>query len=600
MRRQHRYLALAAVVAMACPAWSHEAAEHRALSTAPYATPVPGTYSLANLGTAPDGQVLTSSGESVRLAALIDGRLALLSFIYTHCSDADGCPVATAVLARVQKEVAGRPQLTDRVTLLSLSFDPARDTPEVMARYGAPFAGAHVPWLFLTTGGRDALTPLLTAFGQHVREDWSPVTRSFSALSHLLRVFLIDAAGNIRNIYGATTFRAEAVVADLETLARETSTPPPPAPERDAASTPRAFDLVAHAGTPALGLPPIDVPAINPMTREKVALGRRLFFDRRLSHNDTVSCGMCHLPRHAFTNNDLATSVGIEGRSGRRNAPSLLNVAYRRHLFADGRETALEQQVWKPLLAHEEMANPAVGFLLAKLRNTDDYEARFEEAFPGRGLSMETLGMAIASYERCLIAGDSPFDRWRFGGEEGAISAIAQRGFALFVGEAGCASCHSVAADHALFTDHQFHNTGIGYARVTEKRPSTRSVQVTPDRFLDVPQAVIRSVSGTVKNDLGRYEVTLDPSDRYRYHTPSLRNVALTAPYMHDGSLGTLEEVIAFYDRGGVENPLLDARIRPLSLGADEIEALVEFLRTLTGSDVDSVMADGARQEIGE
>jgi cytochrome c peroxidase len=413
-------------------------------------------------------------------------------------------------------------------------------------------------------------------------------------------VFLIDAEGNIRNIYGATTFRAEVVVADLETLAQETGAPPPSAPRQGTISAPRAFDLVAYAATPPLGLPPIDVPATNPTTREKVALGRRLFFDRRLSHNDTVSCGMCHLPRHAFTNNDLATSVGMEGRTVRRNAPSLLNVAYQRHLFADGRETRLEQQVWKPLLAHEEMANPAVGFLLTKLRNTDDYAAQFEGAFPGRGLSMETLGMAIASYERCLIAGDSPFDRWRFGGEEAAISATAQRGFALFVGKAGCASCHSVAADHALFTDHQFHNTGIGYARVTAKPPPTRSVQVTPDRFLDVPQEVIRSVSGAVANDLGRYEVTLDPVDRYRYRTPSLRNVALTAPYMHDGSLGTLEEVVAFYNHGGVENPLLHARIRPLSLAEEEVEALVQFLRTLTGSRVDSVIADAAGQEIGE
>ena len=197
------------------------------------------------------------------------------------------------------------------------------------------------------------------------------------------------------------------------------------------------------------GLPPVPVPADNALTPAKVALGRKLFYDRRLSLNDTFSCAMCHIPEQGFTNNELATAVGIEGRSVRRNAPTVYNVAYLERLFHDGRETRLEHQVWGPLLARNEMGNPSIGAVIEKIRATPDYAGLFESAFSGRGLAMETIGMAIASYERTLVSGDSPFDRWHYGKDGAAVDEAVKRGFQLFTGKAGCSACHTVGADAA-------------------------------------------------------------------------------------------------------------------------------------------------------
>ena len=220
-------------------------------------------------------------------------------------------------------------------------------------------------------------------------------------------------------------------------------------------------------GAVPLGLPPLPAPPVEPSV---AALGKRLFFERRLSINDTMSCGMCHIEAQAFTSNDLATSVGMEGKSLRRNAPSILNVAYEKQLFRDGREDALETQAWLPILTHDEIAAPSVGWALAKLRTLPEYPALFEETFPGRGITMETLGAAIAAYERTLLSGDSRFDRWRFGGETDALTVNEQNGFELFTGKAGCSSCHQLGADSALFTDGKFHDIGLGYAKTMGHR----------------------------------------------------------------------------------------------------------------------------------
>jgi cytochrome c peroxidase len=361
-----------------------------------------------------------------------------------------------------------------------------------------------------------------------------------------------------------------------------------------------AIDLIGRARGTRLGLPPLPVPADNPLTREKVALGRKLFYDRRLSLNGTVSCAMCHIPEQGFANNEMATAVGIEGRTVRRNAPTIYDVAYLRRLFHDGRETRLEHQVWGPLLASNEMGNPSIGAVLASVRAADDYDGLFEAAFPDRGLSMESVGQALSSYERTLVTGASAFDRWHFGGDEGAVSADVKRGFEIFRGKARCSVCHTLGPGSALFTDEGFHNTGVGYAVSMGHPANTQRIQVGPGTYLTVDSAVVAQVAKPVPADLGRYEVTQRPGDRWKYRTPPLRNVALTAPYMHDGSLATLREVIAFYDRGGVPNEELDPLIRPLDLSEAEVDDLVAFLASLVGEDVDALVADAFAAPIGD
>ena len=357
---------------------------------------------------------------------------------------------------------------------------------------------------------------------------------------------------------------------------------------------------LARIAQPPLGLPPVPIPADNPPSAAKIALGRKLAFDRRLSHNGTMSCAMCHLPEQGFTNNELARPIGVEGRSLRRNAPTLLNVAYETSMFHDGRDPALETQVISPMTAHNEMANPSVGYLVAKVAGLPDYAGLFEAAF-GTGPSIDRIGQAIASWERTLLAADSPFDRWRYGGEEDSLTAQQKQGFDLFTGKAGCAACHLIEDDHALFTDHGFHDTGLGYFN-TEVAPGLSEpvpVEIAPGTAVPLSRAAIRSVGLPPESDLGRHEVTLDPADLWRFKTPSLRNVALTAPYMHDGSLRTLEEVVRFYDRGGYDHPGRDPLIQSLSLRDDEIAALVAFLESLTGANVAALVEDARSQAVG-
>lgn len=344
-----------------------------------------------------------------------------------------------------------------------------------------------------------------------------------------------------------------------------------------------------------LGLPPLPIPADNVMTPAKVDLGRKLFMDRRLSKNRTLSCGMCHVPEQGFTSNELRTAVGFEGRSGRRNAPTIYNVAYWAALFHDGRESRLEYQVWGPLLAANEMANPSIGYVIARINSLDDYRGTFEAAFDGRGADIETIGAALASYQRILLSGNSRFDRWYYGKEAAALGENEKRGFEIFRGRANCGSCHAFTDQHARFTDESFHNTGIGWAH-SMGRPLRYRVQLAPGNYVEVDRGLLDPISAPVANDLGRYEVTQELRDRWAYRTPSLRNVELTAPYMHDGSLATLEEVVEFYDQGGIDNPEKDARLRPLGLSAQDKSDLVAFLRALTGDNVERLIRD-ARQD---
>jgi cytochrome c peroxidase len=246
------------------------------------------------------------------------------------------------------------------------------------------------------------------------------------------------------------------------------------------------------------------------------------------------------------------------------------------------------------------MGNPSIGAVLEVIRAAPDYAGRFESAFPGRGLAIETIGMAIASYERTLVSGGSPFDRWRYGNDPSAVSDSVKRGFRVFTGSAGCSACHILADETALFTDGAFHNTGIGYAASMAKEAGPMRILIGPGEYLTLDRSLLESVGEPRPGDLGLYEITQDPADRWRYRTPSLRNVALTAPYMHDGSLATLADVVDFYDRGGTPNQVLDPLIRPLGLSAEEKRDLVSLLDALTGSDVDDLVSDAFAAPIGD
>ncbi|MCB1622231.1 MAG: SCO family protein [Thiothrix sp.] len=595
----------------------------------PYALPPAGSYALPPLGLAADGKVLDEQGHEQDLYHLFAGKYVLLSFIYSNCRDVNGCPLSSYVLykikARLQQQDA---DLADKLQLVSLSFDPERDTPAVMRLYGKNFqyAGPRGDWRFLTTASEAALAPLLAAYKQDIQREITVNGAQSDDYSHLLRVFLIDPQHRIRNIYSVAFLHPDIVINDVRTLLMASNQQPDNALQLAANSllsrpgdskagyaseayqtdslalTQRqgeALDLLALAKNPPLGLPPATA---DTLSQEKIQLGRKLFYDRRLSFNDTFSCAMCHIPEQGFTNNEIATSVGVEGRSGRRNAPTLYNVAYASRLFHDGRDSRLEEQIWQPLLAHNEMANPSVGYILDKLRNTPDYQGLFEAAFDGQGIAMQTLGTALAAYERSLLAADSAFDRWYFGKDENAISMAAKQGFQLFSGKARCITCHSVDKDkgYALFTDQKLHNTGLGYQESMGIRPAKRRVALAPGVFVDVDQSLIDQVSAPPLKDLGLYEITQNPADRWKYLTPGLRNVALTAPYMHNGRFASLKAVIQFYNQGGIPNETLSPLIQPLNLTETEMGDLQAFLETLTGSNVDTLVADAFAAPVGD
>jgi cytochrome c peroxidase len=325
-----------------------------------------------------------------------------------------------------------------------------------------------------------------------------------------------------------------------------------------------------------LGLPPI--PAAVAGTPQMRLLGEKLFFDRSLSANGTLSCAMCHIPTQGYASNQSALSIGMEGRALRRNAPSLYNVVFKQYLFHDGRETDLAAQVWGPLLTADEMGNPAIGPLLTRLSRDKDYGTAFAATFPGEGVTMVTLGRAIGAYEASLLQGDSPVDRALFGGDKTALTEREWRGYEIFVSKGGCVSCHQIGATSALFTDQSWHDTGVAFR--SRGAASTR-VELAPGVTTHARLAAFGPARPDSRGDLGRFEITKNPADRWAFTTPSLRGAKNTWPYMHDGSIATLEEVVAFYDSGGGANPNIDPRLKPLGLTDEEKAALVAFLRAL-------------------
>jgi cytochrome c peroxidase len=245
------------------------------------------------------------------------------------------------------------------------------------------------------------------------------------------------------------------------------------------------------------------------------------------------------------------------------------------------------------------MGNPSIGYVIERIRSFADYASLFEAAFDGKAVSAERIGAALASYERTLAAGNSRFDRWHFGSDGSALTREEQQGFAIFAGKGRCAACHLVGETDALFTDHAFHNTGVGWRRAAAGNARTR-VQLAPGVHAELERKDIETFSEAPARDLGRYEITLDPKDRWAYKTPSLRNVALTAPYMHDGSLPSLEAVVEFYDRGGIDNPEKSPLVAPLGLSGAERAALVAFLKALTGSGIEALVAEARATPVGQ
>lgn len=344
-----------------------------------------------------------------------------------------------------------------------------------------------------------------------------------------------------------------------------------------AAGVPAAAPPAPLAPT-SLGLPPLPLP---PAAAATVALGRKLFFDRRLSVNNTLSCAMCHVPAQGFTVNELRTAVGMEGVSLRRNAPTLLNVAYVDNVFVDGRAASLEAQALQPLLHPDEMANVDVAAVMLRIESLPDYRAPLRRAFGSTQPTPARIAAALAAFERTLIAAGSAFDRWRYGGDEAALAAPARRGFALFQAR-GCTACHTIGAHDALFSDGGFHNSGVR-SRSEAAADQATTVTLVPGLTTQLSVQTLRRIGTPDAVDLGRFEVTARPADLRAYRTPSLRNVALTAPYMHDGSFATLDEVLDYYAGGG--NPAdaaQDPRIRPFALDAADRKALVAFLHALT------------------
>ncbi|MEQ9569994.1 MAG: cytochrome c peroxidase [Longimicrobiales bacterium] len=282
-----------------------------------------------------------------------------------------------------------------------------------------------------------------------------------------------------------------------------------------------------------------------------VDLGARLFADPVVSRDSTLACASCHRESHRFAD-PRPTSTGRGGLRGHRNAPSLLNTAYRTHLFWDGRAGSLEEAVLMPLRDFTELGL-APGVLVRRLDDDPMWRAAFVEAFGGPP-TVPRVARALAEYVGSLRSGGTPLDHWLAGDGGRELSPEARRGWDLFRTRAGCASCHG----GALLTDDDFHNTGVSWGE-----------------------------------DPGRERTTGRSEDRGRFRTPSLRDVARTAPYMHDGSMATLEDVVDFYDRGGRPNPNLDPRLRPLGLTDEERRDLLAFLRSLDGTVVGLVPPPG-------
>lgn len=305
-----------------------------------------------------------------------------------------------------------------------------------------------------------------------------------------------------------------------------------------ASLTATVLTVVASHGLAAAepaGLPPVSHPKDNPPTAEKILLGKQLFFDGRLSADNKVSCASCHDPAKGFSNGEQF-ATGVEGQKGGRNSPTVINSAYGKLQFWDGRAKNLEDQAMGPVQNPIEM-KMTVEAVVAKLNAIEGYKKQFQQVF-GSDVTSDGMAKAIAAYERTVLSGDAPYDKFK-AGDKAALSEAAARGMKLFMGKANCSACHAGAS----FTDNSFHNIGV---------PGT---------------------------DEGRAAINKSAGDKGAFKTPTLREIARTAPYMHDGSIKTLEEVVVHYNKGGTPHPQLDEELFPLKLTDAEAADLVTFLK---------------------
>jgi len=360
-----------------------------------------------------------------------------------------------------------------------------------------------------------------------------------------------------------------------EARQRSTLAPPP---------IPTAGPLAEPKPRQQVGLP-VDatrqaVPPDNPQTPEKIALGQKLFFDGRLSADGAVACSTCHDPARAFTDG-RPTSMGIKGRVGQRNAPTILNALYNKTQFWDGRVKTLEEQAALPIVNPVEMGQPSVEAAVARIAAISEYQRAFRRVF-GRPPNGPDLLRALASYERTQMSFNAPFDRF-IAGDEGAIDDAAKRGWQLFNTRARCNKCHALSEDRrdpTYFTDNDFHNIGIGIIRhnvVALARQAEQAIKAGDTSQID------RAAIQTDMSALGRFLITRKERDIAAFKTPDLRNVLVTGPYFHDGSQETLWDVMDHYNKGdGLQDPYLDEDIQPLALTENDIDDVVAFLASLT------------------
>lgn len=341
-----------------------------------------------------------------------------------------------------------------------------------------------------------------------------------------------------------------------------------------AAASAQEVDLQIPEGV----LPP-EIPPDNPPTAAKIELGKRLFFDVRLSSDGTVACATCHDPRHGFADGrGQKTSAGVGGQLGPRNSPTVLNAAFLSEQFWDGRAATLEEQALGPFINPIEMGIPDHPALVEMVAGLPEYPALFAAAFASDEVTAEQIGQAIASFERTIISLKAPIDRFT-AGDQGAISESARRGWELYNGKARCNNCHGHVDAFPLFTDDDYHNIGVATQAAGFEKLGRR-VEKSPDSFEEL-------AGEPAVDELGRFAVTKQPKDIGAFKTPHLRNIALTPPYMHDGSEATLLDVVEYYDRGGNPNPWLDGGIRSLDLTDQEKADLVELMKSFTSEDLD-------------
>jgi len=349
-------------------------------------------------------------------------------------------------------------------------------------------------------------------------------------------------------------------------------------------SAPPGIDPVAWAS--------IYIPAGNELTADRIALGRKLYFDARLSKDGTLACATCHDVSRGFTDH-RSVSEGIGDHLGKRSAPTTMNAALLQSQFWDGRAPSLEEQAKLPILNPIEMGHPDAASAMAAVNTDPAYQGLFQKAY-GRTPNYEDLGRAIASFERTLIFLDAPFDRFA-AGDSRALSAAAQRGLDLFNGKARCVSCHMINSSNPLGTDNLFHNIGVSARKQNFEALAGQALSVLREN--NDTKALDKLAIETDMSELGRFLVTKKRGDVGAFKTEQLRNVGITAPYMHDGSLRTLWDVMDHYNKGGETNAYLDGGIEPLDLSESEINDVVAFLFTLTDERFAAQNAEAIREQ---